>query len=179
MNLEKFDLGRNPPDDINVVIEISMNSDPIKYELDKASGMFVVDRFIATNMRYPCNYGLLPKTLSGDGDPLDVLVITNFPVMVGAVINVRPVGVLVTEDEKGQDEKILAVPSSGVDQTFAKIVSYQDLPTVTVSQIEHFFTHYKALESGKWVKIKCWEGMDTAKKIILESIVRFHDNNKK
>jgi len=176
MKLEKLRIGQNPPDDVYVFIEISMNAEPIKYELDKETGLMFVDRIISTNMRYPCNYGFIPHTLSGDGDPIDVLVISSLPIMASAVINVRPIGVLVTEDEKGQDEKILAVPIAKVDPVFEKITSYEELPDVITQQIEHFFKHYKDLEKGKWVNVKSWEGQSTAKKLILDAISRFQSD---
>nr|WP_324604775.1 inorganic diphosphatase [endosymbiont of Acanthamoeba sp. UWC8] len=139
MNLEKIKVGNHPPDDIHVVIEVPMNSDPVKYEYDKEVGAIFVDRFMPTSMFYPCNYGFIPNTLSGDGDPADVLVISSYPVVPGSIINAKPIGVLITEDEKGKDEKILAVPSPKVDLAYADINSYKDLPEIIIQKISHFF----------------------------------------
>ncbi|MBA8667818.1 inorganic diphosphatase [Holosporaceae bacterium 'Namur'] len=175
MNLEKIKVGNHPPDDIHVVIEVPMNSDPIKYEYDKEVGAIFVDRFMPTSMFYPCNYGFIPNTLSGDGDPADVLVISSYPVIPGSVINAKPIGVLITEDEKGKDEKILAVPSPKVDLAYAHINSFKDLPEIIIQKISHFFENYKSLEKGKWVKVTGWEDADIAKKIINEAIKRFHE----
>ncbi|WP_039458847.1 inorganic diphosphatase [Candidatus Jidaibacter acanthamoebae] len=175
MNLEKIKVGNHPPDDIHVVIEVPMNSDPVKYEYDKEVGAIFVDRFMPTSMFYPCNYGFIPNTLSGDGDPADVLVISSYPVVPGSVINAKPIGVLITEDEKGKDEKILAVPSPKVDLAYANINSYKDLPEIIIQKISHFFENYKSLEKGKWVKVTGWEDVDIAKKIINEAIKRFHE----
>jgi inorganic pyrophosphatase len=178
MNLDKIKIGNNPPEDVNVVIEIPMNSDPIKYEFDKESQAIIVDRFMSTSMYYPCNYGFVPSTLSGDGDPADVLVITNFPVISGSVINVKPIGVLITEDEKGKDEKILAVPSSKIDISFEKISSYKDLPEILIQRITHFFEHYKNLEKGKWVKVLGWEDATVAKNTLKEAMERYKKHSK-
>ena len=175
MNLEKIKVGNHPPDDIHVVIEVPMNSDPVKYEYDKEVGAIFVDRFMPTSMFYPCNYGFIPNTLSGDGDPADVLVISSYPVVPGSIINAKPIGVLITEDEKGKDEKILAVPSPKVDLAYADINSYKDLPEIIIQKISHFFENYKSLEKGKWVKVTGWEDADIAKKIINEAIKRFHE----
>jgi len=172
MNYDKLKIGKNPPDEINVIIEISMNSGPIKYEFDKVTNSLVVDRIMQSSMQYPCNYGFVPHTLSGDGDPIDVLVYTNYPVIAGAMISVKPIGVLITEDEKGKDEKILAVPVAKVDPFFANINSYKDLPESLIEKINHFFSHYKDLEKGKWVKITGWEGVEKSKQIIKEAIER-------
>jgi inorganic pyrophosphatase len=174
MNLDKLKMGNNPPEDVNVVIEIPMNSDPVKYEYDKEIGAIFVDRFMPTSMFYPCNYGFIPNTLSGDGDPLDVLIISSFPVVPASIMNVRPIGVLMTEDEKGRDEKLLAVPSAKIDASFIDVISYKNLPDITLQRISHFFETYKSLEKGKWVKVTGWEDYDVAKKIILEAIERFH-----
>lgn len=175
MNLEKIKVGNHPPEDIHVIIEVPMNSDPVKYEYDKEVGAIFVDRFMPTSMFYPCNYGFIPNTLSGDGDPADVLVISSYPVIPGAVINAKPIGVLITEDEKGKDEKILAVPCAKIDLAYSHINSYKDLPDIIIQKISHFFENYKSLEKGKWVKVTGWEDADFAKKIINEAIERFHE----
>ncbi len=175
MNLEKIKVGNHPPEDIYVVIEVPMNSDPIKYEYDKEIGAIFVDRFMPTSMIYPCNYGFIPNTLSGDGDPADVLLISSYPVVPGSVINAKPIGVLITEDEKGKDEKILAIPAPKVDLTYANINSYKDLPEIFIQKISHFFENYKSLEKGKWVKVTGWEDAEFAKKIINEAITRFNE----
>ena len=172
MDLKKISIGKNPPWDINVIIEVPMGSEPIKYEMDKESGALFVDRFLHTAMNYPCNYGFIPHTLSDDGDPCDVLVISDFPVVPGSVIKARPIGVLIMEDESGFDEKILAVPTAKLSPYYAQIKSYKDLPEVMSQRISHFFEHYKALEKNKWVKIKGWEDADKAKSLINESIER-------
>lgn len=172
MALEKVKVGKNPPKEVNVIIEIPMNSGPIKYEYDKDSGLIVVDRFMPTTMSYPCNYGFVPHTLSGDGDPVDVLVYTNHPILPGAMISVKPIGVLITEDEKGMDEKVLAVPADKIDQFFADVKSYKDVPSVVIDRIKHFFENYKALEKGKWVKVQGWADADEAEQVIMDSIER-------
>ena len=165
-------MGDDAPNDINVIIEVPIGGEPIKYELDKASGALFVDRFLYTPMRYPGNYGFVPHTLSEDGDPIDVLVCNTRPIMPGAVINCRPIGVLVMEDDGGQDEKLIAVPSEKMSNRFVDVQSYSDLPVITREQIEHFFQHYKDLEPGKWVKISHWGDVTEAKKLLAESIVR-------
>lgn len=172
MNLSKISAGKDLPNQCNVIIEISMNAGPIKYEFDKESGAIVVDRFMPTSMSYPCNYGFIPHTLSGDGDPVDVLVYSNHPIIPGAVIAVKPIGVLITEDEKGADEKVLAVPADKVDPFFANVHSYHDLPEIVISKIKHFFENYKALEPGKWVKVTDWKDAEAAKAIITEGAER-------
>lgn len=158
--------------DFNVIIEIPMNDSPVKYEFDKDVGAIMVDRFMQVSMSYPCNYGFIPHTLSDDGDPADVLVIAQYPVIAGAVIKVRPVGVLIMEDESGMDEKILAVPISKLDSTFDYIQDINDVPEMLKQRINHFFEYYKKLEKNKWVKIIGWENADKAKRIIEESINR-------
>lgn len=168
MDLSKISAGKNVPWDVNVVIEIPMNGTPVKYEVDKDSGAVLVDRFVATPMFYPANYGFIPNTLSEDGDPVDVLVLAPYPVVPGSVIRARPIGVLKMEDESGKDEKILAVPVSKLSMYYDKVESYTDLPESQVKQIEHFFTHYKDLEAGKWVKIEGWDDKDMAAKLISE-----------
>jgi inorganic pyrophosphatase len=170
MNIEKVGFGKNAPEEVNVVIEIPMDAGPIKYEFDKETNAIVVDRFMPTSMSYPCNYGFIPNTLSGDGDPVDVLVYSNHPIVPGAVIKVKPIGVLLTEDEKGSDEKLLAVPANKIDPFFADINSYKQLPEIVIKKIEHFFENYKKLESGKWVKISGWQDADGAKNIISQGI---------
>ena len=172
MRVDQIPVGRNAPEDVNVIIEVPIGGEPIKYELDKASGALVVDRFLYTAMRYPGNYGFIPHTLSGDGDPVDVLVANSRAIVPGAVMSVRPVGVLLMEDNAGMDEKIVAVPSAHLSQRFAGMVNYSDLPDITVHQIEHFFAHYKDLEPGKWVKIIRWGDAAEARKMIAEGVER-------
>ncbi|MEO8895993.1 MAG: inorganic diphosphatase [Rhizomicrobium sp.] len=172
MRIDKIAIGRNVPDDVNVIVEVPVGGEPIKYELDKESGTLVVDRFLYTSMRYPGNYGFIPHTLSGDGDPVDVLIANSRAIAPGAVISVRPVGVLLMEDNAGKDEKIVAVPSQHISQRFDGITNYKDLPDITISQIEHFFAHYKDLEPGKWVKILRWGDATEARQMILEGIER-------
>lgn len=172
MRLDAIKIGKNPPDDVNVVIEVPLGGEPIKYEMDKESGTLFVDRFLYTSMRYPGNYGFIPHTLSGDGDPCDVLVANTRAIAPGAVINVRPVGVLVMEDDGGQDEKIIAVPSSKLTQRYDRVATYTDLPEITIKQIEHFFEHYKDLEPGKWAKIIRWGDAEEARRLIVEAVER-------
>jgi inorganic pyrophosphatase len=166
MNLDKIPIGKNPPDDVNVIIEVPMGSEPIKYELDKDSGAIFVDRFLHTAMTYPCNYGFIPHTLSLDGDPVDVLVVGRRPLMPGCVVAVRPIGVLLMEDNAGMDEKILAVPVNRLHPFYDEVSEYTDLPKILVDQIRHFFEHYKDLEEGKWVKITGWDGKAKARELI-------------
>ncbi|MGD0430523.1 MAG: inorganic diphosphatase [Acetobacteraceae bacterium] len=172
MRIEAIAIGNNPPDDINVIVEVPIGGEPIKYELDKAAGTLVVDRFLHTPMRYPGNYGFVPHTLSEDGDPIDVLIANTRPIFPGAVINVRPVGVLNMTDESGNDEKIIAVPSLKLTQRYVDVRNYTDLPLITREQIQHFFEHYKDLEPGKWVKIAGWGDAEEAKLRIREAIER-------
>ena len=172
MRLEAISTGKNPPHEVNVVIEVPIGGEPIKYEMDKDAGTLVVDRFLYTSMRYPGNYGFIPHTLSGDGDPCDVLVANTRAIVPGAVIAVKPVGVLVMEDDGGQDEKIIAVPTAKLTRRYEHVESYTDLPDITVKQIEHFFEHYKDLEPGKWVKIVRWGDAADAHRLILEGIER-------
>ncbi|HRO01696.1 MAG TPA: inorganic diphosphatase, partial [Nitrobacter sp.] len=164
--------GNNPPEDVNVIIEVPVGGEPIKYEMDKDAGTLVVDRFLYTAMRYPGNYGFIPHTLSQDGDPCDVLVANTRAIVPGAVMSVRPVGVLMMEDEAGGDEKIIAVPTSKLTQRYDRIKNYDDLPDITLQQIQHFFEHYKDLEPGKWVKVLNWGSADDARRLILEGIAR-------
>jgi inorganic pyrophosphatase len=172
MRVDAIKIGKNPPEDINVIIEVPLGGQPIKYELDKEAGTLVVDRFLYTPMSYPGNYGFVPHTLSDDGDPIDVLVVNTRELVPGCVINVRPVGVLIMEDNAGQDEKIIAVPSHELTKRYDHVQDHTDLPDITMQQVEHFFEHYKDLEPGKWVRIGDWFGADEAKRLIAESIER-------
>ncbi len=172
MNLNAIPIGKNPPEDLNVIIEVGIGGEPIKYEMNKEAGTLFVDRFLHTPMRYPGNYGFVPHTLSDDGDPIDVLVANTRPIAPGAVINVRPVGVLKMEDDGGQDEKIIAVPSPKLTKRYINVHTITDLPQITLDQIRHFFEHYKDLEPGKWVKVIGWGGAEEAKTLILEAIER-------
>ena len=172
MRIEAIKIGENPPHDINVIIEVPLGGDPVKYEMDKESGALFVDRFLHTPMFYPANYGFVPHTLSDDGDPIDVLVAGRVKVQPGAILRARPVGVLVMEDEKGEDEKILAVPHDKMSPFYKDISSYRDLPDILVNQIAHFFEHYKDLEEGKWVKIIRWGDTAEAVDYIRQSIER-------
>ena len=172
MRIDAITIGEHPPEDVNVIIEVPLGGQPIKYELDKDAGTLVVDRFLYTPMSYPGNYGFVPHTLSEDGDPIDVLVVNTRELIPGCVINVRPVGVLIMEDNAGQDEKVIAVPSHGLTKRYDHVLTISDLPDITTQQIEHFFEHYKDLEPGKWVKIGDWHGAEDAKKLIVESIER-------
>jgi inorganic pyrophosphatase len=172
MNLDAISAGANAPDIVNVVIEVPLGGEPIKYEMDKESGALFVDRFLYTPMRYPGNYGFIPKTLSGDGDPCDVIVANTRPIMPGAVMSCRVVGVLLMEDEAGVDEKILAVPSQKLTRRYDEVREHSDLPAITLQQIEHFFAHYKDLEAGKWVKILGWAGAAEARQIVAAAMLR-------
>lgn len=172
MLINAISIGKNPPEDVNVIIEVPLGGEPIKYEMDKDSGALFVDRFLYTPMFYPGNYGFIPHTLSGDGDPCDVLVANTRAIAPGAVISARPVGVLVMEDNAGEDEKIVAVPSRNLTQRYDRVKNYTDLPDITIHQIQHFFEHYKDLEPGKWVKIVRWGDVEEAQKLILEGIER-------
>ena len=172
MRIEAISIGVDPPREVNVVIEVPVGGEPIKYEMDKDAGTLVVDRFLYTAMRYPGNYGFIPHTLSGDGDPCDVLVANTRAIVPGAVMSVRPVGVLLMEDEAGGDEKIIAVPSSKLTQRYDKVKTYSDLPEITLQQIQHFFEHYKDLEPGKWVKLDGWGDAAEARRYITEAIGR-------
>ena len=170
MSLQQVPAGRNLPDEINVVIEVPMNSPAIKYEIDKESGAIFVDRMLKTAMYYPCNYGYVPHSLCGDGDPLDVLVVLPLPLVPGTVIQCRPVGVLQMKDEAGEDAKILAVPISDVTGIYRDIVSFEDMDKLLLDQIEHFFEHYKDLEPNKWVRTGEWEDVNVARKEITDAI---------
>lgn len=173
MDIQKIPPGNNAPEDINVIIEVPQHADPVKYELDKDSRAFFVDRFMHTAMHYPANYGFVPNTLSEDGDPVDALVVSTFSLITGCVINCRPVGVLLMEDEKGLDAKVLAVPVSKLKPVYDHVQGPDDLPRFMTDQIEHFFKHYKDLESGKWVKVVGWRDAATAKQEIIDSIARY------
>lgn len=173
MNIDAIPVGNNPPEDLNVIIEVPLGGEPIKYEIDKDSGALFVDRFLYTPMRYPGNYGFVPHTLCGDGDPLDVIVLNSRPLVPGAVVRSRPVGVLIMEDDGGQDEKILAVPVSKLTRMYDAIHDVTDLPDIQVERVKHFFTHYKDLEPGKWAKIERVGNLADARTVILDSIERF------
>jgi len=172
MRLDAISTGRNPPEEVNVIVEVPVGGEPIKYEMDKASGALIVDRFLYTSMRYPGNYGFIPHTLSDDGDPCDVLVANQRGVIPGAVLAVRPVGVLKMQDEAGGDEKILAVPVPKLTRRYEKVHNYTDLPEITVRQVQHFFEHYKDLETSKWVKVLGWGDAEEAKQLIVQSMER-------
>ena len=172
MRIDKIATGRNAPDDVNVIVEVPVGGEPIKYELDKDSGTLVVDRFLYTAMRYPGNYGFIPHTLSDDGDPCDVIVANTRAIIPGAIMSCKIVGVLLMEDEAGGDEKLLAVPSAKLTQRYAKIENFVDLPEITLKQIEHFFAHYKDLEPKKWVKITRWGDAAEAHSLVLAGIER-------
>ena len=172
MRIDAISIGESPPEDVNVIIEVPVGGHPIKYELDKEAGTLIVDRFLYTPMSYPGNYGFVPHTLSEDGDPIDVLVCNTRQLVPACVINVRPIGVLIMEDNAGQDEKIIAVPSHALTKRYDDVLNATDLPEITLQQIEHFFEHYKDLEPGKWVKISGWQGADDAKRLIVEAIER-------
>ena len=172
MFLDAIPIGNHPPEDVNVIVEVGIGGEPIKYEMNKAWGTLFVDRFLHTPMRYPGNYGFVPHTLSDDGDPIDVLVANTRPIVPGAVINVRPVGVLKMQDDKGGDEKIIAVPSPHLTKRYLTVENYTDLPAITQEQIQHFFEHYKDLEQGKWVKMLGWGDAAEARALIREAIER-------
>jgi inorganic pyrophosphatase len=172
MRIEAISIGTNPPEDVNVIIEVSVGGQPIKYEMNKEAGVLVVDRFLYTPMTYPGNYGFVPHTLSEDGDPIDVLVCNTRQLVPGCVINVRPIGALMMEDDSGKDEKIIAVPSSHLTKRYEGIDNFSDLPDITLRQIQHFFEHYKDLEPGKWVKIGDWMDARTARQMIVDAIAR-------
>jgi inorganic pyrophosphatase len=172
MRLDAISIGRNPPHEVNVIVEVPVGGEPIKYEMDKASGTLVVDRFLYTSMRYPGNYGFIPHTLSDDGDPCDVLIANQRGIVPGAIVAVRPVGVLKMKDEGGGDEKIIAVPVPRLTRRYEKVLNYTDLPDITIQQIEHFFQHYKDLETTKWVKVLGWGDSKEAEAMILQAIER-------
>ena len=175
MRLDAVSIGRDPPREVNVIVEVPVGGEPVKYEMDKASGTLVVDRFLYTSMRYPGNYGFIPHTLSDDGDPCDVLIANQRGIIPGAMIACRPVGVLKMQDEAGQDEKIVAVPVPRLTRRYESVHNYTDLPEITINQIQHFFEHYKDLERGKWVKVLRWGNAEDAHKLIEEGIARARD----
>jgi len=175
MNLDRVGPGDKSPEELNVIIEIPSHSDPVKYEVDKETGAMFVDRFMNTAMHYPCNYGYVPHTLSDDGDPVDVLVVTPVPLISGSVITCRPVGMLTMTDESGQDNKLLAVPTSKLCISYQKVHSTDDLPPLLLAQISHFFEHYKDLEEGKWVKVEGWKDKTEAYQEVLDSVKRYQD----
>ncbi|MEM8797478.1 MAG: inorganic diphosphatase [Pseudomonadota bacterium] len=170
MRLDAVPIGNNPPEEVNVLIEVSVGGEPIKYEMDKAAGTMFVDRFLYTPMRYPGNYGFVPHTLSEDGDPIDVLVPNQRPIVPGAIMSCRPIGVLKMEDEAGMDEKIIAVPTTKLTRRYENVVNATDLPDITLQQISHFFEHYKDLEPGKWVKVIGWGDAAEARSMISAAI---------
>ncbi|MDC0663209.1 inorganic diphosphatase [Marinobacter sp. SS21] len=173
MNFDHIPAGKNPPEDIYVAIEIPANSSPVKYELDKDMGALLVDRFMATPMFYPANYGFIPHTLADDGDPLDVLVVTPYPVQAGSVIRCRPVGILNMEDEAGGDAKLVAVPHDKLTKSYTDIQDINDLPQLLRDQIQHFFENYKTLEPGKWVKVQGWDNAEAARKAVEASVAAY------
>lgn len=173
MSLNRVPAGKNLPEEFNVIIEIPMNADPVKYEVDKESGAIFVDRFMSTAMHYPTNYGYVPNTISGDGDPVDVLVITPVPLIPGVVVTCRAIGILKMEDEAGQDGKVLAVPVNKILSLYSRWHKPEDLQPLRLKTIAHFFEHYKDLEEGKWVKILGWEGPDAAKQEILDGVANY------
>jgi len=175
MDISKLAIGDDAPNEVNVIIEVPMGGNPVKYELDKDSGAMFVDRFLHTAMHYPCNYGFIPHTLSEDGDPVDAAVLGQNMLAPGVVVPSRPVGVLMMEDEKGLDEKVLCVPSHRLHPYYEEVESIEDLRPILIEQLAHFFTHYKDLEHGKWVKVTGWEGVDKAKALIVEGIERAKD----
>jgi inorganic pyrophosphatase len=172
MRIDLIPAGDNPPESLNVLIEVPIGGEPVKYEFDKESGALFVDRFLHTPMRYPANYGFVPHTLGEDGDPLDALVVARSPIVAGAVVKCRPIGVLLMEDDKGGDEKLLCVPVNTTFPYYADVVTYKDMPPIVLQQIEHFFTHYKDLEPGKWAQLNGWGDVDDAKRIIMECVER-------
>ncbi len=174
MRIDQIPIGVNPPHDVNVVIECPLGGEPVKYELDKASGALFVDRILHTAMRYPTNYGFIPHTLAEDGDPIDALVVARTPFVPGCISRVRPVGVMMMEDDKGGDAKLLCVSVNSIHPYYNNVHEYNDLPDILINQIEHFFTHYKDLEPGKWTRFQGWRDRATAERLILESIAR-HD----
>jgi len=173
MRIDAIATGRNPPKEVNVIVEVPVGGEPIKYEMDKEAGTLVVDRFLYTSMRYPGNYGFIPHTLSGDGDPVDVLVIAPYPLLPGVVVPCRPLGILMMEDEAGVDGKVLAVPTDKVLPIYSHWKSVDDVNPMRLKAISHFFEHYKDLEAGKWVKVLGWEGIDAAKKEVLDGIAAY------
>ncbi len=178
MRIDMIPVGENPPENLNVIIEVPVGGEPVKYEFDKASGALFVDRILHTPMRYPANYGFVPHTLSPDGDPLDALVIARSPFVPGSVVRCRPIAVLNLEDEHGGDEKLICVPDDKTFPYYTDVAEKTDLPEIVLAQIEHFFTHYKDLEKEKWVRVGKWGGADDAKRVILEAIDRYEEDKK-
>jgi len=172
MRIDAVSIGKNPPHEVNVIVEVPVGGEPIKYEMDKEAGTLVVDRFLYTSMRYPGNYGFIPHTLSDDGDPCDVLIANQRGIVPGAIVAVRPVGVLRMQDEAGGDEKTIAVPVPRLTRRYENVLNYRDLPDITLKQIEHFFQHYKDLETNKWVKVLGWGDADEARGLIIQGIER-------
>lgn len=172
MHVDKIPIGKSPPNNLNVIIEVPAGGEPVKYEFDKESGALVVDRILHTPMRYPANYGFVPHTLSPDGDPLDALVVARSPFIPGSVVRVRPIGVLNLEDEHGGDEKLLCVPDTATFPYYTNVREREDLPDIVCQQVEHFFTHYKDLEDEKWVRVGKWGGAEEARQIVVEAIER-------
>jgi inorganic pyrophosphatase len=175
MGLDRVPSGKDLPNDFNVVIEIPMHAEPIKYEVDKESGAIFVDRFMSTAMHYPCNYGYIPHTIAGDGDPVDVLVMSQFALPPGVVVRCRPIGMLKMTDEAGDDAKLLAVPVDKLTPMYRSVVSQRDLPQIVLDQISHFFQHYKDLEPGKFVKVAGWVGVEEAKQEIMDGVKAYND----
>jgi len=179
MILDRVSPGQDVPNDLNVIVEIPSHSDPVKYEVDKETGAMFVDRFMGTAMHYPCNYGYVPHTLSDDGDPVDVLVLTPIPLISGSVVRCRPVGVLKMTDESGDDAKVLAVPIDKLCKTYRHVQDFRDLSSATLESIAHFFEHYKDLDEGKWVRVEGWYGLDEAKAEIMDSLERYNNTDDK
>jgi len=179
MNLDRVPAGRDVPNDCNVIIEIPMRADPIKYEVDKETGAVFVDRFMSTAMHYPCNYGYIPQTLCGDGDPCDVLVLSPVPLITGVVVRCRPIGMLKMDDEGGGDSKILAVPVDKLSSLYRDVKSPRDLPAISTQQIAHFFEHYKDLEPGKWVRVASWVEVEEAKREIIDGAARYRKSRRR
>jgi len=177
MRLDAIPIGDDPPNDVNVIVEVPVGGEPIKYEMDKASGTLFVDRFLHTPMVYPGNYGFVPHTLSEDGDPIDVLVCNTRGIVPGGVMNCRAIGVLIMEDDAGEDEKVIAVPTTRLTRRYETVLEYTQLPEITLEQIEHFFAHYKDLEHNKWVKIREWGGAEKARDMITAAIARAEPAN--
>jgi len=175
MDISKIPVGKNTPWDVNVIVEVPVGTEPVKYELDKASGALFVDRIMHTSMRYPCNYGFIPHTLADDGDPVDVLIANTTPIMPGAVVRCRPIGVLIMEDEAGMDEKLLMVPVDDLHPFYSNVKSYQELPEIFLERISHFFAHYKDLEKDKWVKIIGWGEAEKAVELIESGVAAYTD----
>jgi inorganic pyrophosphatase len=172
MDINRVKIGSNPPSEVNVIIEVPLRSDPIKYEFDKDSNSIVVDRFLYTSMFYPCNYGFIPHTLAADGDPVDVMVVGRMPVQTGAILATRPIGVLELEDEAGGDEKILAVPARHITQLYDRVESWTDIPEIDLKRIQHFFEHYTDREPDKWTRVGTWRDTEDAHRLIVEAIER-------